>query len=431
MKNIWIFNHYIVPPSVELGHRHNKFAKYLAKDGYNVNLFFSSARHNSNINLIKDDRRYSIEETNQGNYIAIKTRSYKENGKQRVLNMLDFFFGLFSVTKEIEKKTGKPDIIYASSVHPLTCIAGILIAKRYKIKCIVEIRDLWPLTLVEMGALKPNSIITKLLYEGEKWIYKKADSIIFTMEGGKDYIKEMGWNNKIDVSKIYHINNGVDLDVFNEQMKKYVYCDTDLDDANIFKIIYTGSIGQANAVNYIVKSSKIIKEKGYGKIKYIIFGDGLKRKELEKYCIDNKLDNVVFKGKVDKSYIPSILSKGNLNIFTGQNIDLYKYGLSLNKMFDYFASEKPALSNIKCGYDILKKYHSGITVESGSAEALAEGILKFYHMSKEEYNEYCRNAKRAAQDYDFKNLTNTLEEVINNTVEGEHEYSIDKSKKTI
>jgi len=81
-------------------------------------------------------------------------------------------------------------------------------------------------------------------------------------------------------------------------------------------------------------------------------------------------------------------------------------------MFDYFASGKPVVSNVECGYDMLEKYNCGITVKGGSAEALAEGILKFYNMPKQEYDTYCKNALRAAQDFDFKILTDKLEEVI-------------------
>ncbi|MBU3220666.1 glycosyltransferase family 4 protein [Clostridium algidicarnis] len=416
MKNIWIFNHYISPPSIETGHRHNKFAKYLVNDGYNVKLFFSSVRHNSEKNVISDDRSYSIEETNQGDYIAVKTRNYKGNGKQRVLNMIDFFCGLFKVTKSIKKQSGKPDIIYASSVHPLTCVAGILIAKRYKVKCIVEIRDLWPLTLVEMEALKPNSIITKLLYRGEKWIYKKADSIIFTMEGGKQYIKDRGWDNSIELSKVYDINNGIDLDVYHSQKVNQMLEDSDLEDDGTFKVVYAGSIIKSNVIDYLVKSAEQL-SKEYKDIKLLIYGDGTTRAELEDYCKNEGLKSIIFKGRVDKKDIPYILSKSNLNVMTGAPVkNLYKYGASLNKMFDYMASEKPILSNIECEYDILEKYNCGITVKGETAESLTEGILKFYNMEKEKYNEYCQNSRRAAKDYDFRKLTDKLEMVISETL---------------
>jgi len=106
--------------------------------------------------------------------------------------------------------------------------------------------------------------------------------------------------------------------------------------------------------------AKIFIDKGIKNIRFYIFGDGPERQYLENYIIENKITNVVFKGKVDKKYIPNILSKSNLNIFCLEYLpNLFKYGLSPNKMFEYFASGKPVISNVECSYDMLKKYNCG------------------------------------------------------------------------
>ncbi len=401
-KNIWILNHY-----AKLGSgRHYKFAENLVARGYNVRLFVASSMHNGGENRINDSTKY-IEEAEDGvSCTYIKARNYTGNSKQRVLNMIDYARGLLSVSKKYDNK--KPDIIYASSVHPLTWLAGYRLAKRYNAKFIAETRDLWPETLIAMGQISKNSIPAKILYALEKFIYKKADRLIFTFPGGKDYVENIG----LDSSKVRYINNGVDLEEFNENKEKCVYNDVDLDDESAFKVLYAGSMGQANALSYLIKSAKIIQDKGIQNIKFILFGDGYQRQELEQFARDNDLQNIMFKGRVEKKYIPNILSKSNLNAFTGKHIYLYKYGLSLNKMFEYFASGKPIISNIECGYDMLEKYNCGTTVQGGSPEALAEGILKFYNMSKDEYNMYCQNALRVAKDFDFKVLTDKLEKTI-------------------
>ncbi|GLI19859.1 glycosyltransferase WbuB [Tepidanaerobacter syntrophicus] len=402
MKNIWILNHYAKPS----GGRHYKFAENLIKRGYNVKIFCASTVHNSNQNMITNSRKYLYEIHNDVPFVIIRARSYKGNGAERIKNMIDYAAGLMSVSKKFD--TEKPDVIYASSVHPLTWLAGYKLSKRYGAKFIAETRDLWPETFVAMGKMSKNSIPAKILYKIEKFIYQKADKLIFTFPGGKDYVESIG----LDSSKVRYINNGVDLEEFNQNKTRYVLEDPDLDDDSTFKILYTGSMGIANALNNIVYAAKVLNDKGYKDIKFLLFGDGYKRKELEDYVKVNDIPNVKFKGKVDKKYIPGILSKSDLNIFTGKHIYLYKYGLSLNKMFEYFASGRPTVSNVECGYDMLEKYKCGITVKGGSAEALAEGILKFYNMPKEEYDTYCNNALKAACDFDFKILTDKLEEVI-------------------
>lgn len=404
MKSIWILNHYGEPPTTGKYTRHYNFAKNLIRKGYNVNIFTASTIHTTNINYINDKRLHKKENIESVPFVFVKACNYNGNGKLRIKNMIEYTFRLFKVTKKYER----PDVVYASSPHPLTWLSAYFISKRYKCKLIVETRDLWPETFVSMGKMKNNSIPAKILYKLEKFIYKKADKLIFTFPGGKDYVESIGLDNE----KVRYINNGIDIDEFNKNEEEYIYKDVDLDDESVFKILYTGSMGQANELSYLIKAAEIIQNKGINDIKIILFGDGYQKEELEQYIKENKITNVVFKGKVDKSCIPNILSKSNLNIFTGKHIYLYKYGLSLNKMFDYFASGKPTLSNIECGYDMLEEYNCGITVDGGSPETLAEGILKFYNMSKEEYNIYCQNASKAAEDFDFKILTDKLEKVI-------------------
>lgn len=401
-KTIWMLNHY-----AEIGSgRHYKFAQNLSKKGYNVKIFAASSVHNRTNNKIKGSIKYIEEKRADFSFIYIKARNYSGNGKQRILNMIDYATGLMFVSKKFDQE--RPDVILASSVHPLTWIAGYRLAKRYDAKFIVETRDLWPETLVAMGQITKKSVPAKILYKIEKHVYKKADSMIFTFPGGKDYVESIG----LDNSKVRYINNGIDLGEFNFNKVNNEFEDEDLDNPTTYKILYTGSMGQANELMYLIKAAQLIKQENIGNFKFILFGTGYQRENLEKYVKDNNIDNVIFKGSVERKYIPNILSKADLNVFTGKNIYLYKYGLSLNKMFDYFGSGKPTLSNIECGYDILQEYNCGITVEGGSVEELKEGILKFYNMHREEYDIYCKNALKAAGDFDFKILTDRLENII-------------------
>jgi glycosyltransferase involved in cell wall biosynthesis len=414
MKNIWILNHY-----ANLGYgRHYKFAENLTVRGYNVKLFAASTIHNINKNRITNSEKYIINQENGIQCIYIKATNYIGNGKARLKNMMDYTTRLITISKKFD--SDKPDIILASSVHPLTWISGYLLSKRYDAKFIAETRDLWPETLIAMGQISRDSIPAKILYKLEKFIYKKADSLIFTLPGGKDYVESIG----LDNSKARYINNGIDIKEFNENKEKNIYEDKDLNDKDTFKILYTGSMGQANELIYLIKSAEKIKGKRIDNIKFILFGDGYKRKELEQYAEEKGLDNVIFKGRVEKKYIPNILSKSNLNVILAQPIYLYNYGLSPNKMFDYFASGKPTVSNIECGYDMLEKYNCGITVKGGSAESLAEGILKFYYMPEQEYNIYCQNALNAAEDFDFKVLTDKLEDIILEVSQSNEEESV-------
>lgn len=416
MANVWLWNHYATDMYKNHGGRHYWFAENLIKRGHKATVFGANTYHNTEEFIDTRDKKYATDTRNGIPFVFVRTTSALGNGMARVKNMLLFYRNLFPVAKAYAKLNGKPDIILASSVHPLTMVAGIQIARKFKVPCICEVRDLWPETLVKLGKLSEKSILAKFLYKLERYIYSKADSIVFTMEGGKKYIDNKGWT-AVCENKVNHINNGTDLETYNRRRLEEVYVDADLDAKDDFKVMYAGSLGQANAPSFIVQAAKIIQDKGYHNIKFIIFGEGLKEKELKDYCANHQLENITFKEKVDKKFIPCILHKGDLNLFTGQQTDLYDYGLSLNKMFDYMASGKPMVSNIECGYDILKRYNCGITVEGGSSEKLVEGILKIYELSKEDYGEYCENALNGAKDYDFKKLTAKLEIIINETTQ--------------
>ncbi len=412
-KNIWIFNHYATNMFSDKGGRHYNFSKYLIKKGYNPTVFCANTYHDKRESIEISNDKYKAVKDENSNYVYVKTSEYKGNGFSRIKNMFLFAKNLMIITdKYIKTGHEKPDVIIASSVHPLTCIAGIFIAKRYRIPCIVEIRDLWPESIVEYSSkLTKKNLLIKLLYQGEKWIYRKADKIIFTMQGGADYIREQSWDKDIDISKIYHINNGVDLDTFNYNKENYKIQDEDLENDEIFKVIYSGSIRRVNNLGMLLDAAKEITNP---KIKLLIWGGGDELETLKQRVIDEHVTNVKFKGHVDKKYIPYILSKSKLNILHSEFTNLCRYGSSQNKTFDYLASGKPILSTIKVEYDVFEKYNAGISLAEQSSKNIANSIEKIFDMNQEEYTLMSKNAVNLAIQYDFKVLVDKFINIIEN-----------------
>lgn len=409
--NIWFFNHYAVPTSLYPLARPYHFANHLQQKGHKVTIFAASSVHLSDKNLITDGRQMRAKRVDGIRYVFLKARNYEGNGLGRILNFFDYTIRLFTQTG----KFNKPDVIMATSVHPLTCVAGIILAKKYHCPCVLEIADLWPLTLVEYGAMKEGQLVTRALYALEHWMYKKADAVIFTMFGGKEYIQDMGWEKDVNLDKIYYINNGVDLGIYHRQQKEDWLPDEDLDRKDTFKVMYTGSMGVANSVQDILDAAILLKE--HKEIQFFLYGAGYQEEDLKKYKEEHHIDNVHFKGRVNKRFIPGILSRGNLNMLTGPSDRVSEYGMSMNKMFDYMASGHPTLSNIQTRNDIFVDNHCGMTIEAGSPQAMADGILKFAQMDPAEYETYCRNATETVKEYDFGYLTDRLEEILKKKVE--------------
>ncbi|WP_347711237.1 glycosyltransferase [Eubacterium callanderi] len=146
-----------------------------------------------------------------------------------------------------------------------------------------------------------------------------------------------------------------------------------------------------------------------------MYGDGNEKERLEKLCTQKKLNNIIFKGFVKKNYVPYILSQGDLNILHGVSGKIGRYGISLNKSFDYLASKKPILSDILCAYDYIIENNCGVVVESDS-DSISKGIISFYKMPKTEYEIYSKNEQRVIKQYDFKELTKKLINIIEREV---------------
>ncbi len=130
-KNIWIFNHYATNMYFDNGGRHYWFAKYLKQADYNPVIFCANTLHGFDKSVDTNEQLYIEKRDNLDRipFVFVKTPQYKKNGISRINNMLSFYFHLFKVAKSFQKEHGKPDIILASSVHPLTLVAGIQISE--------------------------------------------------------------------------------------------------------------------------------------------------------------------------------------------------------------------------------------------------------------------------------------------------------------
>ena len=409
-KKIWLVNPFAMPPKYENRIQTLKKAQYLQKYGYDVTIIGGSFLHNTDINLITDKSWYKKANYEGIKYIHIKTCKYKSNGIKRFYNLIEFSFKFLFLAK----KFGKPDVIDQLATVPFGNLI-YFVTKKFKAKYIVHVVDLWPESFVGVGLISRKNPILKFAYWAEKWLYTKADNIIFSMEGGKDYIKEKRWDKAsggpINLNKVYYINNGVDLKDFNDHKNRYKIQDEDLENQSTFKIVYLGSIRLNNNIQQLIDAAMLLKN--YKNIIFLIYGDGPDRELLINYCKSNKITNVKFKQKwVEIKYVPYILSQSSLNILNYKPTHIWKYGGSQSKSFQYMASGKPICSNIKMGYCPITKYNIGIAKEFKSIKEYADAILAFANMDKIKYDEMCKNALKAAQNYDYEKLTNEYIKLI-------------------
>lgn len=407
---IWIIDHYAQPAKYKPLIRQTLFAKNLIRNGHYIRIFCASTVHNTKIDLINDSELYVEEIIDNISYTYIKACKYERNNIKRILNMYEFAMRLPKVCEVWAKKEGKPDCVLSCSMTLQACKAGIQIARKYHAKAIAQITDLWPESLVAYQKVSERNPFVLYFRKIEKWIYKNADRIIFSMEGAYDYIIEQGWDKEIPRSKVCYINNGIDFVQFMKNKEKYRIEDSDLYNKNIFKIVYVGSIRKVNNLSTILDAAKLIKEKN---IKFLIWGGGDHLEELKKRVDRENICNVVFKGRVDKKFIPSITSCADVNLVHGMESPIFRFGVSANKIFDSLAAGKPILTTYHCKYNPALQCGASIEANNNTAEGIAEAVEKLYRMDEGERNKFSIYAYEGAKKYDFallsERLINTIE----------------------
>lgn len=414
-KRIWFLNQNAYMPEDGPHIRHYALGKYLSREGYEAYVFAGNELHHVGRRIDTDGESYVEKISDNVHFYYIKTTHYEKNDYKRVLNIVSYYLNVFKVCKEIAEKYGSPDIIYASSMYPTALLAGIQMAKRYGVKCICEHRDIVPEGFVTKGTFKKDGLIVKAARWFMKGTYIKADAIVFTMEGGPQYLIDQKLDKdhggKIDMRKVFYINNGVDLEQSTQWAENNIILDEDLDNTQLFKVVYLGAIRFMNNMPLFLETARELKKMGRDDIKILMWGTGTKLDAMREQLKEEQLNNIVLKGYVNKNYIPGIAKRADLFIGTG-NSTIMKYGMSFNKLFDYFAAGKPVILPFKVGNSIVEANDAGIEMEYADGKSLANEIIKFKDMKKEEYINYCNHSKILAERFSYENHAIKLGKIL-------------------
>lgn len=403
IKRIWFVSHYSMPPEYEMRIKTQMYAHYLGQLGVDCTIFAASTIHNTDINLIKGKERYIERQYDDLKFVHIRCSNYSKTGVKRILNMKQFEFRF----NRIAERFMPPDVIVADA-YCLNYRGIYKYCKRHGIPFIVDVRDLWPQSIVEYLHYTEKNLVIRIMYNMEKNMYINADAIIFSIDGGYDYIKDRKLEKKVPREKVYFINNGVDLDEFRSNSQKYIVDDRDLADPYLFKVVYVGSIRKVNNLGLLLDAAKEVKNR---KIRFLIWGAGDELEQLQARAIREKIDNVVFKGYIDKRYVAYITQQADLNLVHNNPSEVFKYGISFNKLFDYMASGKPTLSTFPCKYNPAVYEGTGVDVQSPTPQEIAKTIDR---LSEEDLSVYRKNAEIAAEKYNYKTLSMRLYEIITN-----------------
>ena len=408
--NIWIFHHYAITPDMPGSTRHYDLSRELVKRGHKVTIFTKSFHHYLHKEMrLGPGEKWKLEEVDGIRFVWIRTPPYWKNDWRRVRNMVVFgarawWLGLRlpKIVPEVEK----PDVIIGSSPDLLTPPAAYRVARHYGVKFIMEVRDLWPQTLIDMGALSPHHPVTKGLQALEELLYRRAERIITLLPLAHEYITGLG----IPEDKIVWIPNGVDISRF---------ASTARPEANHerFQVMYLGAHGQANALDVLIQAAKIIQDRGFQKIKFVLVGDGPEKPRLMALARKMGVTNVEFRDPVPKKEAPKILSESDILILNLEKVEVFKYGISPNKLSDYMSVARPIIFSVNAINNPVKEAGCGLTVPPRDPKALAEAIIQLYQMPEEEREAMGRRGREYVErHHDIRKLGERLEGVLEEAV---------------
>lgn len=409
MKTVWILNHYARMPNESGGTRHFSLALEMQKHGWRTVILCAKF----------DPADYDPPRTQQVRprinvidgvwFLRLHAPAYKGNGLGRMMNMLMFTLQVLRPKNLVGLPA--PDVVIGSSVHPLAGVAAKILASRYSKPFVFEVRDLWPQTLVDMGRLSDGSYITRALRWIESELYRRAAKIVSVLPHACEYIAATG----VARERVVWIPNGVDTEIFADVSRDY-----DGSWADTFTIMYFGAHGFANALEVVVDAMHIVRATDAERsIQLRLIGSGTLKSTLVDQARRLDLENVRFEPAVSKLDVPRLAREADAFVISVRDLpNLYRYGIGMNKLFEYMACGKPVVIASGIIDNPIAAAGCGYSIAPADPKGMAEAFLMLSSLSAEERLAMGAAGKSYALRYhDFKALGANLARELNDLVE--------------
>lgn len=364
---VWI-NHYAGTPADATGTRHFELGQFLSARGWGVTLLASDFQHHSR----RYTRRQSshqrdpiVEQYGDLDIAWLWAAAYQLNDWRRVWNWITF-------GRSVSRYRGRrhPSLVIGSSPHLFAALAGARIARRWGVPFVFEVRDLWPESIIAGGGRRGPGYYGLTLIA--RYLYRRADRIIVLAEGSRDYLID-----RFDVppDRIVFIPNGVDLTMFKSPTVRR--------EGDRLKVLYAGAHGPANGLMTVVEAADRLRSRP--EIQFLLVGDGPVKPALQEEARRRGLQNIEFRDPVPKQAMPSLLAEADVGLMVLRQSDLFSFGVSPNKLFDYFAAGLPVVCNVPGEIGgVVKHAGAGVLTEDSSAAALAAAIERMTGITRQE-----------------------------------------------
>lgn len=373
--SLWLVNHYADAPDRPNGTRHFDLARVLVARGRRVTIFAAAFSHvTQRDDRLAGRRLYRTERFDGVDFVWLRTSPYKGNTWRRMVNMASFAVVFFVV----QFRFRAPDAVVGSTVHPFAALAAWVVARIRRARFLFEIRDLWPQTLVDLGAMRDGSVGERLLRWIEAFLVRRATRVITLLPGVASYLAGRG----LPTDRVVYIPNGVDLGVFDAPVAEpppaavaeALDAVRDLRAGGRFVLGYVGSFGRVNRLDVIIAAAAAADEREPGRTGLVIVGDGPERAELERLATAAP-GVVIIAPAVPKRFVPTVLRALDAAVVHATSTPVYRYGISFNKLFEYMAAGRPVLFACDSAYDPVADVGAGISVQPDRPDLLADALV--------------------------------------------------------
>ncbi|MFO7914296.1 MAG: glycosyltransferase family 4 protein [Candidatus Krumholzibacteriales bacterium] len=385
MKKVLFLSHYFPPEVNAPARRTYEHAIKWIDNGLEVTVITNHPNHpQGKLYEGYRNRWLSKEQIDGIDVVRVKTFITPNRGMlKRGINFL--FFMIMSVIASLSVK--KPDVVIATSPQLFCGLAGTIIKRIKRAPLILEIRDLWPDSIIAVGALK-ECLIIKFLRRLEKYMYFSANKIVTLTDKFKEHIESLGY----PAGKIATIPNSFDLNHLGEMGMVY----SELKGKDKFICSYIGTFGMAHNLEIVLQAAKLLQEiKG---ISFLLVGDGSEKSTIVDKCEKMELDNVDILPLQPNDKILKFYKLSSVGLIMLKDSYLFR-SVVPSKMFEYMAVKTPLLMSVPEGEatTIVKKYDCGVLCDPDSPESLAENIMHlFNNQDKLEY--YGDNGYKAVME---------------------------------
>jgi glycosyltransferase involved in cell wall biosynthesis len=388
--NIWIVNHYADPPD-GLSTRSFDLARRMVERGHKVTILASVFSH-YHFRPMRHMRPGSIwkRENIQGvNFVWLRTWPYRKNDWRRMLNMASFFGGvvLYGILDR-----SKPDVISGVTVHPLAALAGRVLAKRKHAHFVIEVTDLWPQSLIDMGRLEAESGLARGMRALERYLYSRAEVIFMLWRHTHAYVESLG----VSTAKIVWLPHGV-------EMERYKGLEVDQPERLTgLRVMYLGAFAGSDgsgAFDVILGAAQVLQARGREDIQFLLVGAGTHRAEVIRLAADMALRNVAFPEPVPKAELGRVMSQADAFICGVRDLPIYRYGMSLNKLADYLVGGRPIVFYARSAYNPVDEAGAGFTVPPDDPRALADCVERVAMLSADERKRMGANGRKWALEH--------------------------------